>query len=141
MGWRTGTNLSHPCQDQGATKNRYSSLSTPWSHTDVAELHLHLFWTSTPDGGEYFACPLLSRLKTSTTLPPRPTRLHDVHKDKFTFVFNRLVGQICRQTDRRHLFCNQAINYPIHLVCVLQHNFQAFIAGRCCRHSVSYAFH
>jgi len=49
----------------------------------------------------YLACRLLSRLKTGGALPPLPIRMHDVHKDKFTFVFNRLVGQTSRHKGRR----------------------------------------
>lgn len=49
----------------------------------------------------YFACPLMSRLKTSGALTPLSIRLHDVHKYNFTFVFNILVGQTFRRTERR----------------------------------------
>jgi len=37
----------------------------------------------------------------SGALPPLPTRMLDVHKDKFTFVFNKLVSQTSRKTERR----------------------------------------
>jgi hypothetical protein len=84
-----------------AAKNRNSSLYTPWTHMSGRELQLHLFWTSAPDGGECISRVLLARLKMSGALPPLPIRMHDVHTDKFTFVFNRLVSQTSRQTERK----------------------------------------